>query len=144
MNIQYNRGKQIFANKLHSEIFLTVFFACFIPTLFTTVSLFYLIFSITADQIGIPEAIFANIIPAAYRVALILCIGLPLVILGILVVAHKITHKIVGPFDRVVRELDESIKGRRNAPIKLREGDKFAPLVDKINILLERLSKSYG
>ncbi len=139
MNRIRNRGKQIFANQMHSEIFLTVFLAAFVPTLITTILLFYLIFTITADQVGIPEAIFANVIPAAYRVALILCVALPIAILLILVLAHKITHKIVGPFDRVVRELDESIARKRLGPIKLRSGDKFAPLVAKINILLEKM-----
>ena len=85
MNIQKFRGKQFFANKMHSEMFLVVFFASFIPMLITAVSLFYLIFSVTAEQVGIPEAIAAQIIPAAHKVAIMLLLALPATFIFILI-----------------------------------------------------------
>ena len=95
--------RQFFANQMHREIFWVIFLAVFAPTVITTVSLFYLIFNITAEQIGIPEAIAYNILPAAQRVTVILLITIPLAAVGILALAHKLTHNIVGPFDRSVR-----------------------------------------
>ena len=134
-----NRRKYFFANAMHREIFLLVFLATLVPMVFTAVSLFYLIFNITADQVGIPEAIAYSIFPAARRVMTILCFVTPIAVIAVLVFAYKVTHRIVGPFDRVVRELDECISGRRQGPIILRSGDKFQPLIDNINSLLDKL-----
>ena len=138
MNKQPKRGKQLFANQMHAELFLLIFFAAIIPALLATIALFYLIFNITAEQIGIPEAIAANIFPAAYKVMETLVYAIPVSIVVMLILAHRITHRIVGPFDRIVRELEATIEGTRHGHISVRKGDKFWPLVDKINRLIDR------
>ena len=134
-----NRRKRLFANGIHLEIFLLISFASLVPMLITGVSLFYLIFNVTAQQVGFPEAIAATIFPAARKVLMIVCVITPIVIIGILIFAHKATHRIVGPYDRILRELGECLAGTRQGPIVLRKKDKFQPLVDKINLLLERV-----
>jgi hypothetical protein len=134
-----NKRRRFFANKMHKDIFTLVFFAALLPAAIVMVCLYYLIFNITAEQIAIPEAIAYNLIPAAKRVILILLFLTPISILTILILTKKITHKIIGPFDRIVRELDESIKGKRQGHLIIRKGDKFRPLVDRINNLLDRL-----
>ena len=88
----------------------------------------------------VPEAIAYNLLPAAKKVLFILAFAVPLSILVILLIAHNITHKIVGPFDRIVRELGERIENRKKGHIHIRVKDKFKPLVDKINQLLDKLS----
>ena len=136
-----NHRKRFFANPLHREIFFIVLGAALIPTLVTAAGLFYLIFNITAEQMGIPEAIAYNLVPASNKVLSILSVVTPIVIGALLIVAYKISHKIVGPFDRIVRELDQRLDTKRRdpvAPIKLRPGDKFQPLIDRINELLKR------
>lgn len=132
-----HKRKKFFANKLHSDIFFMIFWASVIPVSIASVALFYLIFNITAEQIGIPEAIAYNIIPASQRVIGILLIAGPLSITVLLIVAHKISLRIVGPFDRIIRELDEHIEGKRKGAIVLRKDDKFEPLVKRINKLLK-------
>jgi len=134
-----NRRKNIFANKMQREILSIVFLAAILPTIVIAISLYYLIFGVTSAQIGIPEAIAYNIIPAARRVVTISLIATPVIILTVLILAYKITHKIIGPFDRIVRELDESIEGKKHGPIIIRNADKFAPLVARINRLLDKL-----
>ncbi|MFC1666566.1 hypothetical protein ACFL0P_01660 [Candidatus Omnitrophota bacterium] len=141
MNKQ-SRRKKVFANKMHREIFLLVFLASLLPALIVTVCLYYLIFNITAQQFGIPEAIAYNIIPAARKVILILWLVAPISILTILIFAYKISHRIIGPFDRIVRELDECIDGKKQGHVAIRKADKFRPLVDRINKLLDRLRSS--
>jgi len=133
-----NKRKKFFANKLHKEIFFVVFFASILPATIVTVLLYYLIFGIVANQLGIPEAIAYNIIPAARKVTTILAVAVPVSILIILISALKISHRIVGPFDRITRELDENLKGKRKGHIILRAKDKFRPLVDRINKLLDK------
>ena len=142
MNLTKNdRGQKVFANSLHLEMFVLFFFASLIPALITSIMLFYLIFYITAEQIGIPESIAYNVLPAAKKVVKIMLLATPLAITVILIIAHKVTHRIIGPFDRVVRELEECITGQRKGPIMLRKNDKFWPMVDNINKLLERISR---
>ena len=138
MNKQ-NKRQRTFANKFHREIFLLIAVASLIPAVIATILLYYLIFSITADQMVVPEAIAYNLLPAAKKVLFILAFAVPLSILVILLIAHNITHKIVGPFDRIVRELDERIKGENRNHITVRKGDKFKPLVDNINKLLDKI-----
>ncbi|MFC1620691.1 hypothetical protein ACFL2G_00150 [Candidatus Omnitrophota bacterium] len=137
MNKKHKRRKN-FANKLHREIFLLVVAAAIIPTGIATISLYYLIFGVTAEQIAIPEAIAYNVIPASQKVSSILLYAAPLSISIILFLAYKISHRIIGPFDRIIGELDDHIKGKEKGRIVIRKGDKFQPLVDRINKLLKK------
>jgi nitrogen fixation/metabolism regulation signal transduction histidine kinase len=134
-----DRRKKFFANPLHRQTFMLVFIAALIPAVVVTICLYYLIFGITSTEVGFPEAIAYNIMPAAERVTAILLITAPLALLIILFFAYKITHRIVGPFDRIVYELDAHIKDRRVGHIKIRKSDKFHALVEKINKLLDKI-----
>jgi len=89
-----------------------------------------------ATQFGFPEVIAYHIIPAAKKVTIILLISAPAAIASIIFFAYKITHKIIGPFDRILRELDELLENRKKGPIIVRKTDKFWPLVERINKLL--------
>ena len=141
MSNKNERRKKSFANKMHRDVFLLIFLASLLPALIVAICLYYLIFSVTASQFAIPEAIAYNIIPAAKRVTLILLIAAPVSILIILILVYKITHAIIGPFDRIVSELDEYLKGEKKGRILIRRADKFWPLVYRINKLLDRLHK---
>ncbi|HOW36455.1 MAG TPA: hypothetical protein PL155_08600 [Candidatus Omnitrophota bacterium] len=138
MNKKNRRGGKAFANTLHREIFFLISLTAVVPAAVTAFALFYLIFSITAEQMGIPEAIGYNLIPAAQRTVGVLLVAVPICVAVLLFIAHRITHRIVGPFDRIVRELSEIAQGTRKGHIFLRKGDKFQPLVDKINNLIDK------
>jgi len=133
------RRKKFFANPMHRQTFMLVLMAAVIPATIVTICLYYLIFGITSAEVGFPEAIAYNIIPAAKRVTAILLVTAPLALLIILIFAYRITHRIVGPFDRIVYELDAHIKDRRGGHIKIRKSDKFHSLVEKINHLLDKI-----
>ena len=139
MSQKENRRKRFFANQLHREIFFIVFWGTLLPTLVSAGGLFYLIFTITADQLAFPEAIAYNLIPVLQKVTAIIIIVIPIAILIILYLAFRISHKIVGPFDRIIRELDERLRRIKSGPIILRKDDKFSPLVEKINQILEKI-----
>ncbi len=138
MNKKNMRSKH-YANKMHKDIFTIIFVAAVVPATIVAICLYYLIFYITAEQIAIPEAIAYNLIPAAKKVLRIVLYAVPISILIILIFARTVTHKIVGPFDRIVRELDGCLKGKKQTHITLRKGDRFQPLVNRINKLLDRL-----
>lgn len=133
-----NKRYRTFANKLHREIFLTVLLAALLPCFVVTIALYYLIFNVMSGQLGIPEAIAYNIIPAARKVSLYLIGAAPASVFIILLMAYRITFRIIGPFDRVVRELDEAAKGKKDTHIIIRKKDKFQPLVDGINKLIDK------
>jgi len=51
------------------------------------------------------------------------------------------SHKIAGPIYRIEKDLDEIAKGNLALRIRLRKGDELKPLADKINTIVENLSK---
>jgi prepilin-type N-terminal cleavage/methylation domain-containing protein len=57
--------------------------------------------------------------------------------MAVLGLAFHRTNQVVGPIERIVRELDERLSGEKNGPITLRPGDQLIPLADKINALLQ-------
>lgn len=136
-----NKRYKTFANKLHREIFLTVLAAALLPCFVVTIALYYLIFNVISGQLGIPEAIAYNIIPAARKVSLYLIYAAPASVFVILLLAYRITFRIIGPFDRVVRELDEVAKGKKDTHIIIRKKDKFQPLVNGINKLIDKCGR---
>ncbi|MDD5614021.1 MAG: hypothetical protein PHQ54_02995 [Candidatus Omnitrophica bacterium] len=133
-----NRRKRLFANRFHRQIFILVALAALLPMIITTIALYYLIFGITASEIGLPEIVAYYILPAAKKVTFIILIISPVVIAAILLISNRMTHSILGPYERIVRELDEHLQNKRKGPIKLRKSDKFSSLVEKINILLSK------
>ena len=138
MKTKNNKRYRTFANKLHREIFLTVLAAALLPCFIVTIALYYLIFNVMSGQLGIPEAIAYNIIPAARKVSLYLILAAPASVFVILILAYKITYRLIGPFDRIVRELDECVKGKKLDHIIIRKKDKFQPLVNNINKLIDK------
>ena len=69
---------------------------------------------------------------------------LMLAVAGMLVLlvcrAYHITHRIIGPHERVIRELDDVIAGKRKDPITARKGDDaFEELLKRINTLIQKL-----
>lgn len=103
------------------------------------ICLYYLIFNIVASEIGIPEAIGYALIPAAKRAALIAIVGFFVSVVLIWMWALIVSHRLVGPLERLCRELDERITGKKKGYIYFRKADYLAILVGRINLLLERL-----
>jgi hypothetical protein len=69
---------------------------------------------------------------------------LMLAIASILVImvswAYHVTHRIIGPHERVIRELDEVLSGQRKEPITTRKGDEvYEELLNRINALIKKL-----
>ena len=133
--------KMLFANQVQKDVLLLVAIASLVPTMLVTVLLYYLIFGITANEAGMPETIAYTIVPAAQKVLNVLVVATPLVIAVILFIAFKVTHRILGPFDRIVREVGKRAAGTAHGRIALRKDDKFWPLVENINKLIEKAEK---
>ena len=51
---------------------------------------------------------------------------------------YLMSNRLVGPYDRVVRELDDVLSGKRKKPITIRKGDEmFEGLLKRINTLIK-------
>lgn len=55
--------------------------------------------------------------------------------------AFYLTNRIVGPVERMIREIDARILGTGSGPIVLRPKDLLVPLAERINGLIEELEK---
>ena len=54
--------------------------------------------------------------------------------------AYAVSNDVVGPFDRIIRELDEVIDGGARQPITVRQRDELAQqLLKRVNVLVKNL-----
>ena len=113
-----------------------------VPLLFAVGCLYYLVFSIMAEQIGIPEYIAYSLFPAINKVNTILLIGIPPLILLLVLWGIILSHRLAGPMERLVKEIKKiSEEGDLAHRIRVRKNDDIRPVADAINVLLERIGK---
>jgi hypothetical protein len=122
---------------LQKKLILFIFLAAVLPVIIVTVCLYYLIFNLLSQQMGIPEAIAYHVIPVAKKVSFIIFTAVPITLLIIWVMALELSHRIAGPLYRIEKELDERIRARKNWPIKVRDKDELKHLVDRLNSILD-------
>lgn len=124
----------VFQNKL---LFL-VFASAVIPATIIALCMYYLIFNMMAWQLVIPESIAYNLVPVLRKANIIIIISIPIVLALIWTAALVLSHRIAGPLFRIEKELDERIAGVKQGPIRLRKKDELRPLVDKLNLILNK------
>jgi len=113
-----------------------------LPALFVGSCLYYVIFTILALSLGIPDAIAAHLLPVMHQVDMMLLIGLPIIILFLAVWGFILANRLVGPIARIDREIEGIIAEKNfSKRIKVREKDDLKLIVDKINILLDQIEK---
>ena len=71
-------------------------------------------------------------------------LGLCLIlILGLVLAAYFSSSKIAGPYQRIIRELDEVVAGTKKSSIVVRKGDvMFENLLVRINRLIKKIAQS--
>ncbi len=134
-----NKRRSFIANKFQEKILILFFLSVIIPVTITVVCLYYLIFSVTANEMVFPETIAYSLIPSAKKVAVMVLVAVPFSLGLAGWWAYHISHRLVGPLGRLYRELDERIAGKTKAHIKFRKCDYICELADKINALLDKL-----
>jgi len=66
-------------------------------------------------------------------------IGVAFMLMCVIMWTYYVSHRIVGPHNRIILELDEIIKGTRTEPLSVRKDDKmFSELIDRINNLIKK------
>ena len=130
------RKRKYLGTGLQKKLLFLILASAVLPALVVGVCLYYLIFTMAALQMAIPELIAYNLMPVLHKVNLIIGIAVPLLLLSIWLIALEVSHRIVGPVFRMERELDERIAGTKSGPINLRKNDEFKALAEKINKLI--------
>lgn len=81
--------------------------------------------------------------PQFFIIKLCIVVALPLAALLILIVCfytYYMTNKMFGPYDRIVRELDNIKNTEQKRMLTVRKGDEmFQELIDRINSLIHKL-----
>jgi hypothetical protein len=121
--------------KLQNQLIWMICAAIAVPTIVLGGSMYWIVTRISAPNGGVsPPEVIAG-------VTRYIAVLFPVLIAVLLYWVFTGTNKLVGPIERMIRELDQRIQGHRSGPIVLRPGDKLIPLVDKINVLLEERDK---
>jgi membrane protein implicated in regulation of membrane protease activity len=117
--------------KLQNQLIWMICAAMGVPTLILGGALYLVATQLSNPATGAaPHEVVASVV----RYVAIL---FPLASAALLYWVFKGTNTLVGPIERIIRELDQQLAGQRTGPIVLRPGDQLIPLADKINVLLE-------
>lgn len=138
MENQKNRRRNFFCNSLHRQTFLYFFLVAVIPAIIITLINYALILEIIGikmDHPAVTPQIIASIADNSVTALIASSFGITFIMI---LFAHRLTLSIFGPIERITRELGEILKGSKKEHIKLRGGDKLAPLVNVINKLIDR------
>ncbi len=134
--------RRIIANKFHFELIKLFVIACLVPAIIVALLFYYYLNTSVASTVLLSScAPVSDVVSNAHIILIALFILTPVGVLSILFFTRKVTHTIVGPYDRILREIDDIIEGKKKTPIQLRKGDKFQSLVDRINKLVDKGNK---
>lgn len=134
------RKKWWVKHPVQARFMAVVFAAMLAPVLIVGGGLYYLVFRLLAEQMAFPEAIAANLVPVLRQVNLWLFLTLPVILATVGWAAVIMTHRFAGPIERLQKELDHAMHGKLHGKIKVRHNDVLRGIVDRINLLLEKVS----
>ena len=135
--------KRIFSGKPAQFRYLVLLLVSMLaPLLIVGGCLYYLIFMVMADQLGIPESIAINLFPVIQKINIIIVLGMPPIIIAMILWGAFLSHRFVGPLERLENELDRIARSADySRRIVLRKTDDLKPIADKINGLLDAVQR---
>jgi signal transduction histidine kinase len=110
-----------------------------IPLVILLTALYYLIYYSVFNEMLIPEAVATTLLPAMKKVNAVVLVFAPVALWLIVRATLVYSNRIIGPVPRLERQLEKAIAGDYSVRIKARTHDELAGLVDKINVLLEKI-----
>ena len=137
------RRKKILANRrVQFKYLMLLILSMAVPLLFAIGCLYYLVFTLLAEQLGIPESIAYNLFPVVKKINAILAIGLPPLFLLLIWWGTVLSHRFVGPIERIEKELHKITHTHDfSHRLHLRKNDDIRPIADAINKLLDSLHR---
>ncbi len=129
-------------NRLELHYLRLLVLSLALPTLLVGGCLYYLIFYLLAEQIGIPEAVVEQLSPVVQKVNIFLMVSIPVLFLILISIGIFLSRRLAGPIERLENELDGIVTGNlMSRRLKVRKGDELKPMVDNVNILLDKIEK---
>jgi len=118
---------------LQKKYLLFIIVAMIVPAVIVGSFLYYFIFTLAAEQIGIPEAVYGNLLPVVHKINTMLLIGL-VPLFGLLLLWGLIlSHRFCGPLYRIERDLDRILEGDHTVHFRVRENDGIKSIIDRLN-----------
>ena len=132
---QAKRSLLLHLNKYQTQIIYPIAFACIIACMIAASCLFVMFY------LDVYHTNVLNFDRTAFKLLIARVIPFLVLILFLLVVwTYIIASRLVGAHNRIIRELDEVVEGKRKSPITSRNGDShFAELLQRINALIQKL-----
>ena len=115
-----------------------------IPLIVLLAALYYLIYYSVFREMLIPEAIVVTLLPAMKKVNIVIAFALPVLLFSLMRAALISSNRVIGPIPRLEKELNNAIAEGRSIRMKVRQKDELSSLIDKINMLLEKVDKPQG
>lgn len=140
MRTSFIRTKYFTGSYIQLRYLALLMISMITPLVFVGGCLYYLIFTIMAEQLGIPEYIAYNMLPVIKKINIMLLIGVPPLFLILILWGVVLSHQFVGPLERLEKELKRiSEHGDFARRIKLRKRDDIKPVAEAINKLLDKV-----
>lgn len=140
MRVKFLRTKYFTGSRMQKKYLALLLVSMLVPIILVSGCLYYLIFNIMAEQIGIPEYIAYNLLPVVKKINFVLLVGVPPILLVLIMWGVVLSHKFIGPIERVKNEVDKITEsGDYKRRIKLRKNDDIIPVADAINRLLDKV-----
>jgi len=140
LRTKFFRTKYLTGSHIQLKYLSLLMLSMVVPLVVVGMCLYYLMFTVTAEQIGIPEYIAYNLFPVIKKINFILLMGVPPLFLVLMLWGIILSHRFAGPLERLEKELhkiakEEDYKHR----IKLRRHDDMKPIAESINNLLDKI-----
>ena len=136
------RLKFLTNRELQSKFLGIIVVSMLVPIVLVGGCLYYLIFTLVAEQLGIPESIAINLFPVIKKINFILMGGIPPILILLLLWGLFLSHKFIGPLKRLEKELNRIAEcSDCTKRVRVRKIDAIRPLADAINKLLEAMEK---
>jgi len=140
MRVKFFRTKYFTGSHIQVKYLVLLFVSMAVPLVLVGACMYYLIFTLMAEQIGIPEYIAHNIFPVVNKINAMLLIGVPPLFLLLILWGVILSHRFAGPLERLEKELKEIYEDKRHKHrITLRKHDDIKPVADSINMLLDKI-----
>ncbi|PIU41236.1 MAG: hypothetical protein COS99_06430 [Candidatus Omnitrophica bacterium CG07_land_8_20_14_0_80_42_15] len=135
------RRIRLIGGVLHLRYLSLLLISTLLPAVFVGACLYYLMFTILAEDLGIPEVIAKHLFPVMNKINIILVAGfIPMVII-LIMWGFALSSRLAGPIARVEREVAQIVKGEYSKRIKVRKKDDLKSIADGINILLDKIQE---
>ncbi len=135
------RIRFITKNPLQAKYLVLILISILLPLFIVGGCLYYLLFQIMAEQLAIPESIACNLIPVAEKINFLLLIGIPPVVIFLFIWGAVLSHKMIGPLERLEDDLRKISNGDYSMRLQIRKDDDLRPIADAINKIIDKLER---